>query len=501
VGASGDPATPAGVLLGDPVVVTATVDDSRYNTTNGSEPVQSITAAELSLDAPPWIVPITAVAMTAVDGSFNQPIEQVTATIDTTTLTTGRHIAYLRGQDASGRWGPVSAVFLHLLDPDTAPVIEGLVTETVSGAPLAAVVAAGPFQTSSDPVTGLYQLLVPEGIHEVIAEAPGHGRGSATGVVAQPSQTTTLDLELAPSCALLADDVESGNRGWTAQAPWAIASDAVHSGTAAWSDSPGGVYSSNRNISLTSPTWNLSSMSGVTLSFWHRYDLEDGWDYGYVEYTTNGTSWVTAATVNGEGQTTWRRMELALPALDGQAQAAVRFRLRTDGSVVADGWHIDDIALIGSGPDCPGVTCGLATPVTAPLPFLATASTSGHLDIFDPDLCNGAIPAGAGRGPEVTYWVRVDATCALDLTVDPVAADLTLYVVSPDCSDVEGQCLALAETGSAGQPETVSFVALAGTDYYVVVDGNNGAAGAFDLTISGNGCSLVPVELERFTIE
>lgn len=55
--------------------------------------------------------------MTPSDGSFNTKTEGVTATLSTAGWATGRHIVFVRGQDASGNWGPVSAVFVDVAVP------------------------------------------------------------------------------------------------------------------------------------------------------------------------------------------------------------------------------------------------------------------------------------------------------------------------------------------------------------------------------------------------
>ena len=47
-------ATPAVVEVGTPFELTATLNDTRFNNQNGSEPVQAIVAAEYYLDLPPW---------------------------------------------------------------------------------------------------------------------------------------------------------------------------------------------------------------------------------------------------------------------------------------------------------------------------------------------------------------------------------------------------------------------------------------------------------------
>ena len=102
----------ATVPRGTPVTLTATINDTRYNNTNGTEPTQNIAAAEYYVDTPPWVTGATAYAMAASDGSFNSKIEAVTATVDTTGFSDGRHILFVRGQDVSGNWGAFGAIFL-----------------------------------------------------------------------------------------------------------------------------------------------------------------------------------------------------------------------------------------------------------------------------------------------------------------------------------------------------------------------------------------------------
>lgn len=106
------------VTAGTAVTLTATINDSRYNNQNGTEPVQNVAAAEYYIDVPPWVtttVPIS-LPMTAVDGNFNNPVEGAEAVVDTTGMALGRHIIFVRGQDVNGNWGAFSAVFLEIKD-------------------------------------------------------------------------------------------------------------------------------------------------------------------------------------------------------------------------------------------------------------------------------------------------------------------------------------------------------------------------------------------------
>ena len=110
------------VTPGSVITLTATLDDTRYENQNGTEPTQPIAAAEYYVDTPYWITTTTPVALplNAADGSFDSSTEAVSAAVDTTGLDFGRHTLFVRGQDSSGNWGPVSAVFLYIFDPNTS---------------------------------------------------------------------------------------------------------------------------------------------------------------------------------------------------------------------------------------------------------------------------------------------------------------------------------------------------------------------------------------------
>ena len=92
--------------------LTATVDDGRYSSRNGTEPVQSIASAHYFVDLPPWSPGATPRPLTAADGAFDEPVEVVTASVDTRDWRRGRHIIFIRGTDADGNRGDVRAIFL-----------------------------------------------------------------------------------------------------------------------------------------------------------------------------------------------------------------------------------------------------------------------------------------------------------------------------------------------------------------------------------------------------
>lgn len=107
---------PAGVPAGTIVTLNTSIDDTRYNNSNGTEPSQNIAAAEYYVDTPPWVTdpaPV-AIAMSPSDGTFNSTVEAAEASIDTTGWSEGQHIIFVRGQDVDSNWGAFSAVFLYI---------------------------------------------------------------------------------------------------------------------------------------------------------------------------------------------------------------------------------------------------------------------------------------------------------------------------------------------------------------------------------------------------
>jgi PKD repeat protein len=340
-------AVPGGISPGEPVELTATIADHRYS----GDPRQPIGAAEYFLDAPG--ADGTGTPLAAADGSWGGMAESVVALVDTSSLGSGQHYILVHGQNTSGDWGPLTAAFLYVLEPGVSPVIQGMVRDAGTNAPVAATVHAGTFQADTDPVTGFYSMMVVAGTYDITAEADAYVTQTVHDVLAQDYQTVQQDFYLYQFCDVFSDDVETGNLGWTAESPWAITEEASHSATHSWTDSPGGNYGNNVNVSLKSPVFDLTGTTGVTLGFWHIYDLQYYWDFGYVEYSTDGgATWVTAASYSNDDQLTWTQVTLPLPALDNQSNARIRFRVKTNAYVQQDGWHVDDVVLEGGGPAC-----------------------------------------------------------------------------------------------------------------------------------------------------
>ncbi len=110
----GSDASGAGVTAGTPVALSGSATHTRFNQSNGTETVRNVTAAQAYIDVPPWSAGATPIALTASDGGFNATTEGLAGTLNTSGLTLGKHIVYVRAQAASGQWGPVTAQFLNI---------------------------------------------------------------------------------------------------------------------------------------------------------------------------------------------------------------------------------------------------------------------------------------------------------------------------------------------------------------------------------------------------
>ena len=343
--------TPDLVAAGDPVTLTATIDDDRFSNANGSEAHQDIVAASAYVDSLPWAdgaVPI------ALDGAFQSATEPVSGEIPTAGLADGRHLVFVQGRDASGSDGTPNAAFIEVAAADHIGLLRGTTTSFVDDAPVVATVTAtnpstGETRTTSSRTDGSYERNMLAGTIDLQVSAPGYLTEQANGIVLAGGDTVQHSFHLLPKCTLLDNDVESGTAGWTAQSPWVITGGVPGNATQVW-DTPN--YGNDLSRSLTSPVLDLSGYAEATLTFDDRCATEAGYDYGYVEASADGgATWSVLSTCNG--RTTWQPNAIALPAsTDDAASVQVRFRLDSDVFVSGDGWAVDNIRIEAGGEAC-----------------------------------------------------------------------------------------------------------------------------------------------------
>lgn len=143
------------------------------------------------------------------------------------------------------------------------------------------------------------------------------------------------------------DTVDGTANNFTPEGTWAKVE--VPGRGKVWTDSPDGAYGQDQDISLTSRPISLKDLTGATLAFDAKFDLENRYDNVHVEVAqvpAEGAEaqWASAAVLNGTSD--WSNREVDLSAYDGK-DVQVRFRLKSDGSVNQDGIYLDNFVIAG----------------------------------------------------------------------------------------------------------------------------------------------------------
>jgi len=142
------------------------------------------------------------------------------------------------------------------------------------------------------------------------------------------------------------DDGEGGGGHWITEGGWTLSTEAAHSPSHAWTDSPGTNYPPSVNHALRSvAALDLRGADAPVLSFVHHYAFASG-DSGNAEVSVNGgVDWASLGTFTGTQTNGWQLRQYSLMPYTNTTDLLLRFRITTDGSTPADGWHIDDIGL------------------------------------------------------------------------------------------------------------------------------------------------------------
>jgi immune inhibitor A len=136
-----------------------------------------------------------------------------------------------------------------------------------------------------------------------------------------------------------------------------------------WTSDGEALYGGNGNLidNFMIAEVDLAGVTDATLTFDTRYDIEEGWDFGFVQVSTDGgATWTSLSN----GHTTsahdpqalpeivnqlpgltgtsngWVPMSFDLSAYDGM-EVLVAFRHMTDWSINEAGWYVDNIDIAG----------------------------------------------------------------------------------------------------------------------------------------------------------
>jgi hypothetical protein len=138
-------------------------------------------------------------------------------------------------------------------------------------------------------------------------------------------------------------------------------------------------YGDERDVSLMG-TADLTGMETATLTFDTWYDIEEFWDFGFVQVSNDsGATWISLAneyTVNETDPSAMPAIVANIPGLTGYSggwvtmsfdlseyagqEVMLKFRYMTDWGTYYEGWYVDDVyindELIDNGQDVIGLS-------------------------------------------------------------------------------------------------------------------------------------------------
>jgi formylglycine-generating enzyme required for sulfatase activity/uncharacterized membrane protein len=240
--------------------------------------------------------------------------------------------------------------------------------------------------------------------------ATSHG-GTITVTSDKTSGTNTISCSGTGmvSGVVFFDDMENGQGAWGIQTPWGLTTASSHSASHAWTDSPGGNYENNTNVSLNSQLIDLSGKTTATLTFWHRFDFAAG-DGGYIWILPEGGAFTSPFCSLYGTNLAWHQEIVDLNSYVGQ-RVQIFFQMLTDASGVADGWYIDDVSVTGVSNDDHGDRMATATQLALGS-GMAGVLTAGDEDFFRVTVPGPGILIAWTEGDTDTYGYLYDSSSA-----------------------------------------------------------------------------------------
>ena len=224
---------------------------------------------------------------------------------------------------------------------------------------------------------------------------------------------------------------------------WNISNTNYYTPTGSITDSPAGNYSNNTNVSVT--TWNpidLKDSPVAVLSYWTKWDTENGYDYVQVKVTTDdGLHYTTLKgryTKNGSAnevagkpvydgkQLSWVNEEVVLDGYTNQ-NIHLQFTLISDASGSGDGYYFDDFSVSIIDMSNVGIENQTKLPVYLSGPVPNPASGDVRISYKIP----GNLPAGLevtdSRGSTVKKIALNDASGTVGFSSENLAAGIYFY--------------------------------------------------------------------------
>ncbi|MBN1968013.1 MAG: T9SS type A sorting domain-containing protein [Candidatus Delongbacteria bacterium] len=161
----------------------------------------------------------------------------------------------------------------------------------------------------------------------------------------------TLGTSAGNTVIVFEDDFENGVSNWTLDGTWGTTTETNHSPSNSLTESPNANY--QNDVDMTAMLTNgvdLSDAAGAELNFWFKSDIETGFDYMYLDLSTDGTNWQNLKTYDEEDGD-WTEETISLAGFVGNSDVKIRFRFVSDGGYVTVGYFIDDVVITTTDQD------------------------------------------------------------------------------------------------------------------------------------------------------
>lgn len=292
------------------------------------------------------------------------------------------------------------------------------------------------------------------------------------------------------------NDFEGSNEGWwtdnlNGPGYWQLVDDNSSSPTHSYhfGGGGGGQYGNLEFDYLVSPVFDLRDLTGAKLEFYHHYQFEKNYDYGYIVINDGSANFNIKASFTGT-KSSWEKKTLSLNSYLTKF-IQVRFLVETDRGTGGDGWWIDDFKLIKKAAP-PSITITSPTSgsdVGGTVDYTADVSSDNKITHAEFWVENDLL-ASDTEAPYGTTWTTTDwHGGSTQLTVKawdeyPTMGDEneTVYVKN---HEVTGFDTNSGITGSAITVEGTYFIADNGDAYNSATDHVyfSGASGATQATV------------------
>jgi hypothetical protein len=182
------------------------------------------------------------------------------------------------------------------------------------------------------------------GSYQLKIRADNYGTHYQSIVISDPESYLDITLYTA-----MFSDVFASLTDWETTGQWGLSSEYSYVGEHSLADSPEGDYQSNvESYARLFPSFDLTTAENASVAFMARYNLEAGYDYCYLQISTDNENWVNIETFNGISD--WEFHDISLNDYLGE-EISFRFLFYSDQSVEEEGIYIDDFRVYAGSHD------------------------------------------------------------------------------------------------------------------------------------------------------